>query len=467
MKTIQQINHLYWRAGFGFHPSAWEKAQNSSLENTIEYIFNRQKDAPKSLVSQAVPRQSAIRDLSEEDQNDIRMLEKQAVMQQNAHWIARMADPAENAFLERMTLFWHGHFACRIILGDLATAQINTLRQHALGNFKDLVLAIAKDVAMIRYLNNQQNKKRSPNENFARELMELFTIGRGNYSEQDIKEAARAFTGWSSNFDGEFVFRPYEHDYSTKTFMGKTGDFDGGDIIDIILEREETALFLVTKIYRYFVNQTLDETIVKTLAKQFYQSNYDIAQLMRTIFESDWFYAPQNIGTKIKSPVELIAGVMRTLEVEFSSPFPLIRIQKALGQTLFDPPNVAGWKGGNAWIDNATLMMRLNLANSFIGLSKKSNTKQEDQETQELMDEAQASNMARFGSVSLNVQPLLQTLENQDKKAIFDTLSSFLLPPHFKWNQKTFEPYISNTDNQNYIKTLTLRMMSLPEYQLC
>ncbi|NJL73777.1 MAG: DUF1800 domain-containing protein [Saprospiraceae bacterium] len=451
MTTIQQINHLSWRAGFGFHPSAWEKVQSRSLEDAVKYLFRGQKNTVTLLTNQTSTRQSAIHDSSEEDQNEARMLEKQSVMQQNAQWIARMADPSEDTFLERMTLFWHGHFACRITLGDLATAQLNTFRQHALGNFKDLVLAVAKDVAMIRYLNNQQNKKRSPNENFARELMELFTIGRENYSEQDIKEAARAFTGWSSNLEGKFVFRPYEHDYGSKTFMGKKGDFDGGDIIDIILAREETALFLVTKIYRYFVNETIDEMMVKTLAKQFYQSNYNIAQLMRTIFESDWFYAPKNIGTKIKSPVELIAGVMRTLEVEFSSPFPLIRIQKTLGQTLFDPPNVAGWKGGNAWIDNATLMIRLNLANGFIALSEKRNTKQEDQETQELMDEAQASKIARLGNVKLNFQPLLQTLENQDKDTIFETLSHFLLQPQLRWNKKT----LSHTFQIPVMKTIS------------
>jgi uncharacterized protein (DUF1800 family) len=194
-----------------------------------------------------------------------------------------MSNPNHSALLEKMTLFWHGHFACTIKVGMLAAQQLNSIQQHALGNFRDLVLAIARDPSMIRFLNNQQNKKRQPNENFARELMELFTIGRGFYTENDVKEAARAFTGWSSNLSGEYVFRERQHDFGEKRFMNKRGNFDGTDIIDILLERRETAHFITKKIYQYFVNEKVNERRLEQLAAGFYDKNYDIKWLMQTI----------------------------------------------------------------------------------------------------------------------------------------------------------------------------------------
>jgi uncharacterized protein (DUF1800 family) len=201
----------------------------------------------------------------------------------NAEWLSRMANPQESALLERMCLFWHGHFACDIKSGGLAASYLNTIRKHALGRFGDLAKGIAREPAMIRYLNNQQNRKQSPNENFARELLELFTIGRGNYTEQDIKEAARAFTGWSSNFDGTFRFRRFAHDYGSKTFMNRTGKWDGDDIIDIILEQRATAEFLAAKMYRYFVNPGDDPQHIAQIANHLYDSGYHIGETVEFI----------------------------------------------------------------------------------------------------------------------------------------------------------------------------------------
>ena len=351
-----------------------------------------------------------------------RKQERQLVAKQNIIWINRMADPAHNAFLERMTLFWHGHFACQTKISGLAIAQINTIRQHALGNFRDLVLAIAKDASMIRFLNNQQNRKKTPNENFARELLELFTIGRGNYTEQDIKEAARAFTGWSSNLQGEYVFRQRQHDYGVKTFFGKTGNFDGTDIIDLILERRETANFIAKKVYRYFVNDQPDEAIIKQLGQTFYNSGYDIGHLLRTIFETDWFYHPKNMGTKIKSPVELLAGMMRSLNVKFEQDNALIFVQRALGQILFNPPNVAGWPGGKSWIDNSTLMLRLNLAN-YLFLSSDVNLRVKD----ELEAKKRGKAMKKL-TAQIDLIPIYNLTAGLSKAAIFEKLSAYFLP---------------------------------------
>lgn len=221
---------------------------------------------------------------------------------------------------------------------------------------------------MLNFLNNQQNKKDHPNENFAREVMELFTMGRGSYTEKDIREAARAFTGWSYDKGGRFTEREKLHDEGEKTFLGKTGNFDGADILNIILDQKATAKFITGKIYRFFVNENADEHIIGMLSEKLYHSGYDIKKLMRDIFSAPWFYDRKNIGTRIKSPIELMAGIMRALPMDIGKPENLIVYQKLLGQMLFHPPNVAGWPGGKSWIDSSTLMLRLQIPQIWSGL---------------------------------------------------------------------------------------------------
>ncbi|MEL6720264.1 MAG: DUF1800 domain-containing protein [Bacteroidota bacterium] len=463
MTTTQQIKHLYWRAGFGLSPGEWNYAKTISLSDALEQLFTTNKiqvlQAPQ--VARVNP------DRSNEEKAEVKKLQRQSLNKQKVDWIYRMASPKENALLERMSLFWHGHFACISRRSALAVQQINTIREHALGNFRHLLLAISKDASMIRFLNNQQNKKESPNENFAREVLELFTIGRGNYTEQDIKEAARAFTGWTSNRQGEFVFRKWAHDEGSKTFLGKKGNWNGEDIIDIILEQKETALFLTNKIYRYFVNPIVDENRVYQLAKSFYQSNYDIEALMRQIFTSEWFYDSKNIGVKIKSPVDLMAGIIRTFDAEFSAPAPLIRLQKLLGQELFNPPNVAGWKGNQNWIDHATLMMRLNMPNHFVSLSQKGKSSYNAKAVQEMMTEMKDQNFSKEGRVYLTFDPVLKMLEEQSADGIFEELSGYLLQMQSSLSREEIEPFVLKSSRARYVQSMMLRLMSLPEYQMC
>ena len=249
---MHDINHLYWRAGFGLRPEEWQQRKQWSRKKAVDHLFKQAKQV-KPLPVPIPHNLKQMSELSEVEREDLQKKDRAAVIDINSSWVMRMANSEEPALLERMTLFWHGHFACRSRSGKLAAQQLNTLRKHALGDFKSLLLGIARDPSMIRYLNNQQNKKGSPNENFAREVMELFTMGRGNYTEQDIKEAARAFTGWSSDVAGDYVFRERQHDNGTKTFLGRTGRFGGEDIIDMLLEQKATADFITRKIYRYFV----------------------------------------------------------------------------------------------------------------------------------------------------------------------------------------------------------------------
>ncbi|MCB0382548.1 MAG: DUF1800 domain-containing protein, partial [Psychroserpens sp.] len=299
---------------------------------------------------------------------DFNMISIKKLKSFNVLWLNRLVT-TNQLLREKMTLFWANHFVCQDNNIFHVQQYNNTLRQHALGNFGDFVKAISKEAAMLKYLNNKQNRKLSPNENFARELMELFTLGEGHYSEADIKESARAFTGYSHNFEGEFVFRKFQHDFDFKTFFGHTGRYNGDQIIDLILEQKQCARFICRKIYSYFVNDVINEDNVEELATVFYK-DYNIENLMRHLFMADWFYHESNIGVKIKSPIEFLVGISRTVPIEYQKTKDVLKIQKLLGQILLNPPNVAGWKGGKSWIDSNTIMLRLKLPSILLANAK-------------------------------------------------------------------------------------------------
>ena len=456
---MEKLHHLYWRAGFGLTPREWQDRQAFTLQQAVDQLF---RDAGAVEDAPAPPAAAGrFRQMSTAEKEAVLKQEREWLGGVNTEWIYRMASSRYGALRERMALFWHGHFACQPIFGSLGAQYINTIRRHDLGNFRELALAIAQDGAMIRFLNNQQNRKEKPNENFARELLELFTIGRGNYTEQDVKEAARAFTGWSSDLAGAFTFRTRFHDYGSKTFLGKTGDFDGTDIIDIILEQRETARFITRKIYRYFVNEKVDETRVESLSRQFYESGYEVAPLLRSIFESDWFYAPQHIGSRIKSPVELIVGVMRALDVRFTDDKALLFIQRALGQVLFNPPNVAGWPGGKSWIDNATLMLRLNLATYLFHLSEV------DFRTKDEPEAGERGQALRRLDATIDTRPLMDLLEGIRRPHYHERLSDFLFLKKPAIDPALLQQYTAAGSDWDYANSVVMRLMSLPEYQLC
>jgi uncharacterized protein (DUF1800 family) len=261
-----------------------------------------------------------------------------------------------------MTLFWHNHFVSsqqKVRFARLMYAQNATLRANALGSFATLLHAASKDPAMLIYLDTAQSRKGQPNENFAREVMELFTLGEGNYSEHDIKEAARAFTGWSLDREtGRYLFRPAVHDYGVKTVLGKSGAFDGDEILDVILARPQTSEFITAKLWREFVSAEPDPREVKRIAQIFRGQGYDIKVLMRALLACDAFWAQANRGTLVKSPVELVVGTLRQLEVAPATAMPFAVVAAGMGQNLFAPPNVKGWPGGEQWINSNTLLAR-------------------------------------------------------------------------------------------------------------
>ena len=279
-------------------------------------------------------------------------------------WMTEMLT-TPSPLTEKMVLFWHNHFVSslqKVRSPVLMYRQQQVLRKHALGYFGDMLHDVSKDAAMVIYLDNASNRKAQPNENFAREVMELFTLGEGNYSEQDIKEAARAFTGWSLDPDsGQFMWRPLIHDDGVKTVLGRSGNFDGDAVLDILLAQPQTAEFIVAKLWREFVSPVPDAAEVKRIARMFRDNRYNVKVALRAVLMSEAFYALQNRAALIKSPVELVVGTLRQFRFETGEAMPFVLASRQLGQDIFAPPNVKGWPGGETWINSATLLQRKQL----------------------------------------------------------------------------------------------------------
>jgi uncharacterized protein (DUF1800 family) len=279
-------------------------------------------------------------------------------------WWANRMLATNRPLEEKLTLFWHGHFAT----GENKTRdyrmmlkQNELFRAHAAGNLRDLLVGILKDPGMLVYLDNGENIKSHPNENFGRELLELFTMGVGNYSERDVREAARAFTGWTNNVL-EFKFEADQHDAGPKAFLGQTGPFNGEDIIDIILKQPVTAEFVSAKLYRFFVRDEVSPAVRARLGRTFRDSGYQVKPLIKEMFLSRDFYSEPAMATEIKSPVQLVVSTYKKLGLREVPTIPDFgRMTSGLGQSLFDPPNVAGWAGGRTWVTPSTLLQRGNL----------------------------------------------------------------------------------------------------------
>jgi uncharacterized protein (DUF1800 family) len=305
---------------------------------------------------------------SEAERKAFVQLQRREGLELRAWWLQEMT-ATPSPLTERMTLFWHNHFVSgqpKVRISRLMYRQNVTLRANALGNFGILLHAIAKDPAMLVYLDSVRNRKGAPNENFAREVMELFTLGEGNYAEQDVKEAARAFTGWSLDREGgQYVFRPFLHDNGTKTVLGKSGRFDGDAVLDILLARPETAQHVTAKLWREFVATDVDPVEVRRIAARFRESKYDIRVALREILTCEAFYATENRGTLVKSPVELVVGTLRSFDLRPDQALPFAIAAAGMGQNLFSPPNVKGWPGGETWINTTTLLARKQFVDRF------------------------------------------------------------------------------------------------------
>ena len=450
--------HLLNRAGFGGTIDEVRKVLELGPAKAVDWLLDfpdqgaedQGKDVPDLSAIDGIPNTFKELKKAYEGKNQAELKElrqkfmasnRQAVVATINWWMRRMVD-GPHPLQEKLTLFWHGHFVTsdkdeRSAL--LMWKQNELLRKNAVGNFRQFVRAISRDAAMLDYLNNTQNRKAHPNENYARELMELFTLGIGNYTEDDVKQGARAFTGWAHDGD-DYVFRKFDHDDGVKTFLGKRGNFNGDDVIDIILNGETSARFVGTKLFRYFAYEEVDDALAEAIGNEFRGTSYEIRPLVKLILNSQAFYSPQAIGSQIKSPVQLVMGTLRQMQLDMpKQPQLLLGPLNQMGQVPFAPPNVRGWPGGRMWINTSTLFVRYNTGYRLLD-GRGDKTKLSD----ETKDAPDANSVVQYW-----LNRLIQRPVSDDKR---DVLVAALG---------------STPQREESVRKMVQLIMSMPEYQLC
>jgi hypothetical protein len=346
---VKKVGHLYRRVAFGATLAGLEAGLKAGPEKAIDDLFKGHSD-----------REGPGEDRWLAD----RLSEVNNGQGIQAWWLRRLLvtpDPLR----EKLTLFWHNHFAtsnAKVQSARFMLGQYELMRRHALGNFRTLLQEMSKDLAMMVWLDTNTSKKGMPNENYARELMELFSLGIGNYTEKDIREAARAFTGYEIK-GTESIFNAAQHDATEKTVLGKSGKFKAEDVVDICLEQKSCPSFLAGKLFRFLVSETIKPTpeLLQPLAAQLREDNYDCGALVKTVLRSNLFFSPLAYRSRVKAPVDFAVGIVRALEGRVGTTG-LAQALEQLGQSLFYPPSVKGWDGGQAWLNGQTLLFRQNLA---------------------------------------------------------------------------------------------------------
>ncbi|RYY85844.1 MAG: DUF1800 domain-containing protein [Chitinophagaceae bacterium] len=480
MTQAQKNLHLLWRAGFGPASSDWEATENRKPADWYRQLRQDSAATPTYLnVVDAELMESYLtagwsKKVDEATRKRVQAKNNDALNAINLRWLQEMAE-SKAQLREKMALFWHGHFCTLSLNIHYAQQLLNVLRTHGTGSFRTLLSEASRSAAMMLYLNAQSNRKGHPNENFAREVMELFTLGRGNYTENDIKEAARAFTGWWVEIDGTFKVRDKEHDDGVKTVLGHTGNWNGDKVLDFLLEQKQTALHITRKLYRFLVSDRPDEKRVALLADSFYKSNYNIGALLDEIFTSNWFYEPSLLGARIKSPVELITGIRRTLGLRLDNEQQYLALQRVLGQILFFPPNVAGWPGGRSWIDSTTMMLRMRMPQMFnekdaLNVQIKPNNDMQPQSAGiAVFSNAKVRTLDKNTRLEarMNWEPQLKRFAPVKREELVPAIAATLLPSGLQVPHSMITNYVNNDSREAFVKSTVIQVMSLPEYQLC
>lgn len=369
--------HLLNRAGFGGTSEEVARFVEMGMARAIASLFPDPKSVPEPRILAQRSLHRGLESPTErhegltERREGFSRLQPDLIAPLNKYgdwWIERMI-VSDDRLRDQMTIFWHGHWVSSVKeVGSSADMirQLQFLRDNALGRFEVLARGMGRDPAMLRYLNNDTNVKDHPNENWARELMELFSLGDGNYTETDIKEAARAFTGWSRD-DGEYAFKRVDHDYGQKSVLGTSGNLGGDHVVDVILEQPACARFLARKLIAYFEGVTPDEARVEEYAEALRATSYDVGMMLQKLFADPRFYRDEVVGTRVAGPVQYLVGSARRLQ--FDPPGQMVlNAGDVLGQRLFWPPSVKGWEEGMAWITTASLMARSNMIAVMLGL---------------------------------------------------------------------------------------------------
>ncbi|MGO4499395.1 DUF1800 domain-containing protein [Paenibacillus sp. 2RAB27] len=362
--TNKEVVHLLLRAGFGVAKEEVAACLALGREETVRRLVSGE-----ALIDKA-PKLASFDEFHADGK---KALDPLLLVDQQMYWLYRMVNsPAP--LIEKMTLFWHGHFATanyKVKDASLMAKQNELFRQYALGNFKELLIEIGKDPAMMIWLDVNQNKKGKPNENYAREVMELFTLGIGHYTEMDVKESARAFTGWTYNKNDHKVnYNAKQHDNDPKTLLGESGKLDADDVIDILFHQKALPTFLATKLLNYLATDTPSDRWIQTIAGLITQKN-TVGEVLQELFLSDEFYADTNRMSLIKTPADYVAGILKCCNLSVAKGH--AQAMRKMGQELFVPPDVAGWRGGASWLTTNCLLARYQFAE---GIAKQMNGQQ-------------------------------------------------------------------------------------------
>jgi uncharacterized protein (DUF1800 family) len=348
--SLQKAGHLFRRAAFGATWSELQTALKDGPDQTIDRLLKESLEQ-KTFDQQTKPLAESIREANNGQQA-------------RAWWLYRMLYSPE-PLREKLTLFWHNHFAtsnAKVNNAGFMFGQYELMRRHALSSFRELLQDMSKDPAMLVWLDTSQSKKGKPNENYARELMELFSLGIGHYTEKDIREAARAFTGWEIK-SGKAAFNKSEHDEGEKTVLGKKGNWSGSDIVRICLDQQSAPYFIVSKLFRFLVSESIPASpeLLQPLADHFHESDYNFGSLVEKVLRSNLFFSPQAYRSRVKPPVDFALGIVHALEGRIGT-VALAQALESLGQNVFYPPSVKGWDGGAVWLNGQTLLFRQNLS---------------------------------------------------------------------------------------------------------
>jgi uncharacterized protein (DUF1800 family) len=470
--------HLLSRAGFGGTPQEIDALAALGLEKAVESLLDPSAPSPFEEFQPAVTERPSRRELiflgeAERKQRiaQYRRADFFQFQRLRAWWFRRMV-LTRRPLEEKMTLFWHGHFATaeRDVKNSYHMyLQNRTLRSLALGSFRDLTRAVAKDPAMLEYLDNNQNHWRRPNENLARELMELFTLGPGNYTEMDVKEAARALTGWT--FRGnDFVFERRAHDPGGKTFLGRSGKLTGDDIIDAIFDQPAASRFIARKLFIFFAHESPREDVIEALAAILRENHFQVRPLLRQLFQSEEFYSPRSRGNHVKSPVELVVGTLRLLKVDPGESPAFAYWAGQMGQDIFLPPSVKGWDGGESWISTSTLFARYNFPRPLLGLEQGSGSRPGDERPQkpgERRARVALRNLPRW-DVEAGLEDLLgKGYESLRSPEIVDRITRrLLLVPLPEESRKKLLEFMEKAASKARFQELINLVLSSPEYQL-
>lgn len=467
--TSVTAGHLLNRAGFGATPAEVDAAEKAGLAATVEQLlrppnepeedgvelpwttpdnFRERKQEMRALKSDPAGNRREVRKLRRERRDEMVDL--------GAWWLQRMRE-TRAPLVEKMTLFWHGHFATSAVKVKHAFwmwYQNHTFRRLALGNFKRLLRAITRDPAMMIYLDLAQSEKAHPNENWARELMELFTLGIGHYSEEDIRESARAFTGYRIHLQRQpFRFVESLHDPGRKNFLGHSGNFKGDDILDIITQQPACPEFIGRKLCRFFVTDEPSPALVDAVAASLRQEDYELTPVLRALFSSAEFYSDRVIRTQIKSPIQFLIQTCKLLDRDLPSKGIMQGALRQMGQIPLVPPNVKGWDGGKSWISTSTLLFRYNFANYLLNGT-----------------EGHPNAPAEMRRKPLDLGEIVPEELRKNPQALIATLAHrFYQAPPTPAQESTFLAYLKSRApdrSDETIRRLLHLMMSTPQYQL-